>query len=305
MGLFQLARISRQRLRSLWDGGQRSDELSRWRVIATKVRWFAAYRYIRGSGIEIGGLHHPLQTYHRARVQYVDRLSTAELRLAYPELADQKLVEVNHVEDSETLASIADQSCDFVIANHVIEHTRNPIGAIENMFRVLKPNGILYMALPDKRFTFDAERRVTSYEHLRRDYLESPGWSDAEHYREWATRVSKSTSESEANRRGSELQAAQANIHFHVWTQREMIELLLNLRRDFRFPIEIEAIMKNSKELVVVLRKADRARCYCLLRRRKRYAPMTMKSTFGNQTSSSGWILALARMVSAMMMKRK
>ena len=45
--------------------------------------------------------------------------------------------------------------------------------------------------------------------------------------------------------------------------------------------------------------------CYCLLSRRKRYAPRTMKSTLGNQTSSSGWIFAFARMVSAMMMKRK
>jgi SAM-dependent methyltransferase len=257
MGLHRFARACRQRVRSCRAGGRKADALTSWQLIARKVRMFAAYRCIRGSGIEIGALNLPLQTYHGAKVRYVDRLPTEKLRLAFPEVADQKLVEVEQVEDGEKLTSIADESCDFVIANHMIEHTRNPIGAIESMFRVLKPNGILYMALPDKRFTFDAARAITSYEHLKRDYFESPEWSDAEHYLDWITCVGKVADESEAGRRANQMQAAQANIHFHVWTQREIIELVLNLRRDFHLPIEIEAIIKNSQELVVVLRKAD------------------------------------------------
>ena len=257
MGLRRLARACRQRLRFGRAGDQRAAELARWSAIAKKVRLFAAYRYIRGSGLEIGGLNHPLKIYHGATVRYVDRLPTEELRRASPLVADQELVEVEHVDDGEKLASIADASCDFVIANHMIEHTRNPIGAIENMLRVLKPNGILYMAVPDKRFTFDSARAITPYEHLKRDYLESPDWSDAEHYLDWTKRVGKMTDESKAARRSSHLLTSRANIHFHVWTQREIIELVLNLRRDFQFPIEIEAIMKNSQELVVVLRKAD------------------------------------------------
>lgn len=257
MGLLRFARAFRRQLRFRVAGGKQADELAQWGAIAKKVRLFAAYRYIRGSGIEIGALHRPLQTYHRARVRYVDRLPTDQLRLVCREVADQTLVEVEQVEDGEKLTSIADESCDFVIANHVIEHTRNPIGAIENMFRVLKPNGILYMAVPDKRFTFDAERAVTSYEHLKRDYFEAPEWSEAEHYLDWITGVGKVTDESKAARRASQIQAGRANIHFHVWTQREFIELVLNLRRDFQLPLEIEAMIKNSLELVVVLRKAD------------------------------------------------
>jgi SAM-dependent methyltransferase len=257
MGLFRFVRGCRRKVCFRLAGRELADELAQWRVIAKKVRWFAAYRYIRGSGIEIGALHRPLPTFHRAKVQYVDRLPTDQLRLACPAVADQTLIEVGQVEDGETLTSIADESCDFVIANHMIEHTRNPIGAIENMFRVLKPNGILYMALPDKRFAFDAERAITSYEHLKRDYFESPEWSDAEHYLDWITGVGKVTDGSEAGRRARHIQAGRANIHFHVWTQREFIELVLNLRRDFHLPIEIEAMIKNSQEFVVVLRKAN------------------------------------------------
>jgi SAM-dependent methyltransferase len=257
MGLLGFARSWGRRWRSRRAGSREADELARWRVIATKVRSFAAYRYIRGQGIEIGALHHPLETYHGAKVGYVDRLPTGKLRLEYPELADQTLVEVEQIDDGETLASIANESCDFVIANHLLEHTRNPIGAIENMFRVLKANGILYLALPDKRFTFDAARAVTSYEHLKRDYLESPEWSEAEHYLDWITGVGKVTDESEAERRAKQIEATAGDIHFHVWTQREFIELVLNLRRDFHWPIEIEAVLKNGQEFVVVLRKTD------------------------------------------------
>ena len=36
-----------------------------------------------------------------------------------------------------------------------------------------------------------------------------------------------------------------------------MIDLILNLRRDFNFPIEIETMTKNSQEMVIVLRKID------------------------------------------------
>ncbi|MEO8044071.1 MAG: class I SAM-dependent methyltransferase [Spartobacteria bacterium] len=246
-----------RRCLALRSGDDTTKELEKWRVIGKKVRWFAAYRYIRGSGIEIGALNLPLPTYHGAKVRYVDRLPTDQLRLACPEFADQPLVEVEHVEDGEKLSRLPDESCDFIIANHMIEHTRNPIGAIENMFRVLRPNGVLYLALPDKRFTFDAERAVTSYEHLKRDYFESPEWSDAEHYLDWARSVGKIGETTRAAQEADKLLAGQANIHFHVWTQRDFIKLVLDLRRDFHLPIEIEAVIKNSQELVVVLRKAD------------------------------------------------
>ncbi len=257
MRLPDFALVCRRRLRSLWLGRQATKEIEKWRIIAKKVRWFAAYRYIRGNGIEIGALNLPLPTYHGAKVRYVDRLPTDKLRLAYPEFADQTLVEVQHVDDGEKLDGLPDESCDFVIANHMLEHTRNPIGTIENMFRVLRPNGILYLALPDKRFTFDAGRAVTSYEHLKRDYFESPECSDAEHYLDWMQRVGAVRDEAEAARGARNLLAGRANIHFHVWTQRDFIEFILNLRRDFHLPIEIEAMIKNSQELVVVLRKAD------------------------------------------------
>ncbi len=184
-------------------------------------------------------------------------LPSEKLRAAYPEIPPQSVLEVEQVEDGETLGSVPNESCDFVIANHVLEHLRNPIRGMENMFRVLKSDGILYLALPDKRFTFDVGRSVTSYEHLKRDYLDGPDWSDAEHSRDWIKFVGKVNDESEIERRANLIRESRSKIHFHVWTQREFVELLMHLRRDFNFPIEIEALIKNGLEFVVVLRKAD------------------------------------------------
>src|SRR5437879_2368645 len=65
------------------------EERNFWRAIAKNPRAFAAHRYIKGDGIEIGGLHRPLQVYNGARVRYVDRLSTEQIREFYRDVADQ------------------------------------------------------------------------------------------------------------------------------------------------------------------------------------------------------------------------
>ena len=109
-----------------------------------------AETYLSGIGIEIGALHNPLKLPIRASAKYVDRLSVPDLRQQYPELASEELVEVDILADGERLETIEDSSQDFVVANHFVEHCQNPVGAVLNMLRVLKPAGILYLALPDK-----------------------------------------------------------------------------------------------------------------------------------------------------------
>ena len=230
-----------------------SDEI--WKEIVKKKRFFASYHYIRGEGIEIGGLHQPLKVYHQAKVRYVDRLSTEEVQKFYSDVADKPKVTVDLVDDGERLGKVADESCDFVIANHVLEHCRNPIGAVFHMLRVLKQDGILYLAIPDKRFTFDKERNLTPFEHLKRDYEEGPEWSDRMHYEEWIQVVEGIRDAEKFQRKLGKYLEKQINIHFHVWTQRDILEMFLRLNHDYQFPLEIEFIGKNGLEVIVVLRK--------------------------------------------------
>lgn len=211
--------------------------------------------YLKGNGIEIGALHNPLKMSEKACVSYLDRMSVVDLRIQYPELAKEKLVEVDIVDDGETLATVADESQDFVIANHFIEHTQNPLLAIANMFRVLKIDGVLYIALPDKRYSFDVDRPVTTIVHLLRDFSEGPEWSRKGHFEESVQFVNNVKNPNEREELVKKLMAMDYSIHFHVWTQKEMIELVLFLKTIHTF--EIELILKTGKEQIFILRKTS------------------------------------------------
>lgn len=218
-----------------------------------ELRRQIASRYLSGSGIEIGALHSPLEVPANAIVQYVDRMTVADLRKQYRELAEYELVEVDIIDDGETLPSIADASVDFIIANHMIEHCQNPIGTIEHHLRVLKPGGILYMAVPDKRYTFDRDRPVTSLEHLIQD-AKGPEWSMRSHFEEWNRLVNKVPEEQVATST-QHLIDINYSIHFHVWTQVEFLELLLYCRNKLSSTFEIELLQKNGIEFITILRR--------------------------------------------------
>lgn len=224
---------------------------------------FAA-RYLFGEGLEIGALHQPLAVPAHAKVRYVDRMKTDELRREYPELAEWDLTEVAVVDDGETLTTVADESQDFIVANHFLEHTENPIGTIETHLSKLKPGGVLFYAVPDKRYTFDFRRPVTPIEEMVADYDEGPERSRADHYDEWCRLVineestgtsAQAASEEWVETRARELEAAKYSIHMHVWTQAEFLQLILACRERLGEGFDIEATAKRAIEFIVVLRK--------------------------------------------------
>ncbi len=213
----------------------------------------AAHAWLRGRGIEIGALHHPMRLPRCASVRYLDRLNRADLRRQYPTLAKKHFVDVDIVDDGERLDSIVDASEDFVIANHFLEHCQDPIGTLKNMIRVLRSGGILYLTVPDKRATFDCDRPVTALSHLRIDHECGADASRRGHYEEWVRSVEKLASEESIRRRVEELIARDYSIHFHVWTFREITEMFLALMDEIGF--EIMAAIHRDKEGVFVLRK--------------------------------------------------
>jgi SAM-dependent methyltransferase len=224
---------------------------------ATFGRDAIARRFVKGSGIEIGALHNPLRVPRSVDVRYVDRMTVPELRRQYPELARERLVEVDVIDDGERLESIADGSQDFVVANHFLEHSQDPVGALVNMFRVLRERGILYLAVPDKRFTFDSKRPLTSLEHVLADHRDGAGRSRRAHFEEWARLVDE-VPENEVDAHVESLLARDYSIHFHVWTQYDILELLVALRRELGIEFDLEVAVRNGKENVFVLRKLER-----------------------------------------------
>jgi hypothetical protein len=236
------------------------------RPVYLDVRAVFADRYLFGEGLEIGPLHQPLAIPPHARARYVDRMTTPDLRKEYPELVDWDLTEVDVVDDGEQLATIPAASQDFIVANHFLEHTEDPIGTIETHLGKLKPGGVLFYAVPDKRFTFDFRRPVTPIEHMVADHEQGPERSRAEHYREWCRLVideesdsvgtaDQAASEEWVERRARELEDAKYSIHMHVWTQAEFLSLVLALRERSGDSFDLEVAARVGIEFIVVLRK--------------------------------------------------
>jgi SAM-dependent methyltransferase len=226
---------------------------------------FAAH-FLFGEGLEIGPLHLPLTMPPHVKVRYVDRMKVDELRREYPELEQWNLTRVDVVDDGELLATIAPESQDFIVANHFLEHCENPISTIETHLGKLKPGGVLFYAVPDKRFTFDFRRPVTPLEHMAGDYENGPESSRAQHYDEWTRLVideespsvgtaEQASSEEWAAAKARELEVAKYSIHMHVWTQAEFLRLMLECRQRFDDAFDIEAAARQGIEFMVVLRK--------------------------------------------------
>jgi SAM-dependent methyltransferase len=213
-------------------------------------------RFLRGEGLEIGALHSPFPVPAGVRVRYVDRYTTAQLREEYPELADEPFAAVDIVDDGETLSTVADASQDFVIASHVLEHTQDPIGTLRQHLRVLRPGGVVLLALPDRRRDIDARRAPTSLEHLMADHEQGPLRSRAQHYREWAELVDLPLGYVEPDAvagHAEQLERSQHSIHFHCWTLEEFLAQL----PAFGLPATVAAARQNLHEFLVVLRRAD------------------------------------------------
>jgi len=55
----------------------------------------------------------------------------------------------------------ADQQWDFVLSSHVIEHFYDPIRALQEWYRLIKPGGTIFLIVPHKDRTRDKVRLRT------------------------------------------------------------------------------------------------------------------------------------------------
>ncbi len=96
---------------------------------------------------------------------------------------------------------------------------------------------------------------MTPFEHLVRDYQDGPAWSRHAHFDEWVRLMEKIADEDAVQKRVQHLLDTDYSIHYHVWTQKEMFELIHRLNDEFDIPIELEMFMKNNGEAILILRK--------------------------------------------------
>lgn len=185
---------------------------------------------LSGVGIDIGALHRPMVTHPGMKVTYVDRLTLDEMKAHYPELSEYPLKAPDIIDDAQHLWLIRKETCDFVIASHVIEHMSDPIGALKAWFRVLRRGGLLYLVVPDKRYIFDRDRPLTELQHLIEDHelgLEERQARDWYHFVEYAERVDKVEGLEAAANAADDLVKRGYSIHYHCFTPESFHDLLI------------------------------------------------------------------------------
>ena len=222
-------------------------------------RELIAEAFLSGEGIEIGALHNPLAVPKAARVKYLDRMNKEALYREYKELCAYRLVDVDIIDDGESLAAITSNSLDFLIANHFIEHTQDPILTITNFLRVLKAGGVLYLAVPNMEKTFDRDREETSLSHLLEDHCSGVEKSRRRHYEEWVSLIEPHLGchydECAGEKHVKELMDQNYSVHYHCWTVDGFKSFLSYLINDYPLRFDIVFFIEREDEFIAILRK--------------------------------------------------
>ncbi len=153
-----------------------SRRLKRWymfQVIASSVS--------RKTGLEIGG---PSRDFSKeGLIPIYSRVGTLHT-CNYLKANIWSNEAFDYIHEASRLESIADATYDFLLASHILEHVANPLKALKEWQRVLRPGGSLLVLLPNKEHTFDHRRPYTPLAHLIADFEADTREDDLTHLEE-------------------------------------------------------------------------------------------------------------------------
>jgi SAM-dependent methyltransferase len=142
------------------------------------------------------------------------------------------------VAEAADVGFIADATYDFVLSSHMLEHSANPVRALHEWLRILKPGGTLFLILPHRDGTFDHRRPVTPLRHLLEDFEQKTGEDDLTHLPEILElhdlSLDPGAGSLAAFKARSERNRENRGLHHHVFDTRLAIELLDHLRLQIR-----------------------------------------------------------------------
>jgi SAM-dependent methyltransferase len=161
-----------------------------------------------------------------------------------------------YILEATDLHKIENESYDFFLSSHMIEHTANPIKALKEWMRVVKVNGYLILLIPHKDGTFDHKRPVTSLEHFIHDYANDITEEDLTHMEEILKlhdlKLDPEAGSSEEFIERSKNNFANRCFHHHVFTSISVVKLMDYLGLNIKV---VEAIVPNH--ILIIAQKLD------------------------------------------------
>ncbi|MFV8315922.1 class I SAM-dependent methyltransferase [Mycobacterium sp. 23] len=140
-----------------------------------------------------------------------------------------------YISDATDLSQITSTRYDFLLSSNCLEHVANPVKALLEWKRVIKPGGGFVLVLPNKTSNFDHRRPVTKFDHLLDDYDQGIGEDDLTHLEEILAlhdlKMDPPAGDLEQFRQRSLQNLQNRTLHHHVFDA-DLIEKLLT-RLDF------------------------------------------------------------------------
>jgi hypothetical protein len=119
---------------------------------------------LRGTtGLEIGAMDLPFVEPGEGSCDFADFRNTEELReLASRTVGHNPEFVVPVAYNLRAGYDIIDKTYHWIAASHVVEHVADLIGWFDVLHSKLHENGVVFLVVPDKRFTFDYHRGLTN-----------------------------------------------------------------------------------------------------------------------------------------------
>lgn len=153
-----------------------------------------------------------------------------------------------------------DQSYDFVIASHMLEHVANPLRALKAWKRILRTSGTILLVLPHKAGTFDHSRPNTTIAHVRGDFEAGIPETDLSHLDEILSLTDRELDpgldSAEEFRNRCLKNASNRAMHHHVFTAELLVEMFsfLNMR-------VLNVAVHRPYHIIIQAQKMNAAEC--------------------------------------------
>ncbi|MEO0461008.1 MAG: methyltransferase domain-containing protein [Myxococcota bacterium] len=257
-------------------------ELPSQRAIRTRRREVLERHKVpsQSSILEIGAFDQPTYSSSEAQIEFMDYFETEDLKRVasrQPARDPERIVPITYLCKEKRFSCAVNKNFDAVIAHHVIEHVPDMLSWFSELEQLLKPNGVILLSIPDRRFTFDYLRaetdpvefvrcqdedldRPTVWHVMRELFLTRPIRSADVWQGRLDDKLKKNRfSLSEAEHRAHDAVLRDPDVHCHVFsfpTFARLLDDLIDAHRVSLRLIELVDVQCGGNEFHAVLKKS-------------------------------------------------
>lgn len=177
--------------------------------------------------------------------------ANAGVRRFGPELGEQLIMEASDP------SRIANDAYDFVAASHVLEHVANPLRALMEWKRIVRPSGTVLLVLPHKVHTFDHRRPFTTFSHIKSDFESNVSEEDLTHLDEIIALHDLDLDPPAGSRQQFQQRclqnASKRAMHHHVFSPQVLAEMFAFLQMEL-----VNLAVERPHHIIVLARKPRR-----------------------------------------------